>query len=47
VLTTVNGQAITTPERALEVVRGLQGARQMTLSFIRRGVPLSHDYLVR
>jgi type II secretory pathway component PulC len=47
VLQSVNGQAITTPEKAREVIRGLLGASQMTLSFVRRGVPLTHDYLIR
>ncbi len=47
VMQAVNGQPITTPEKALEVVRGLRSASQITLSFQRRGVPLTHDYLIR
>jgi type II secretory pathway component PulC len=47
VLQTVNGQAITSPAKALEVMQGLRGASQLTLSFVRRGVPLTHDYTIR
>lgn len=47
VIQAVNGQAVYTPEKALEVIRGLRSASQLTLSFQRRGVPLTHDYLIR
>jgi type II secretory pathway component PulC len=47
VIQAVNGQAVTTPEKALEVLQGMRGSSQISLSFQRRGVPLTHDYLIR
>lgn len=46
VLQAVNGQPLTSPENALEVFRSLRG-RSFNLLFMRKGVPLTHDYEVR
>lgn len=47
VLQSINGQTVTSAERAAEILRGLSAASQITLSFMRKGVTLSHDYSIQ
>jgi len=43
----VNGRPITTPDRALEVYTAMRAASHVTISFTRRGKPLTHEYTIR
>jgi general secretion pathway protein C len=43
----INGHPITTPDKALEVYTKLRSAGHVTLSFTRRGKPLTHEYTIR
>jgi kynurenine formamidase len=45
-LSAVNGRSITSPEHALEAYAALRGARGLTLSVIRRGKPLTLEWLI-
>ncbi len=42
----VNGQAITTPAKALMVYARLRNANKLTVQFIRRGRPMVHRYSI-
>jgi hypothetical protein len=44
VIERVNGIALTSPERALEVYRRLRGARRIFVALTRRGAPLTLVY---
>jgi general secretion pathway protein C len=46
-LKAINGQSITTPERALEVMTKLRTASYLTLTFDRKGEQLTHEYVIR
>ena len=43
----INGHPITTPDKALEVYTKLRSASHVTISFTRRGTPVSHEYNIR
>ncbi len=43
----INGHPITTPDKALEVYTKLRSASHLSISFSRRGTPLSHEYTIR
>jgi general secretion pathway protein C len=43
----INGHPITTPDKALEVYTKLRSAGHVTISFTRRGKPLTHEYVIR
>lgn len=43
----INGHAITTPDRALEVYTKLRNASNVSISFTRRGKVTTHEYTIR
>ncbi len=43
----VNGHEIRTPDQALAVYTKLRSAGHVSISFVRRGVALSHEYTIR
>ncbi|MCA9665550.1 MAG: hypothetical protein KC503_08175 [Myxococcales bacterium] len=43
----INGHAITTPDKALEVYTKVRNASHLTISFTRRGKTTTHDYTIR
>ncbi len=43
----INGHAITTPDKALEVYTKLRNASHLSIEFARRGNPLTHEYTIR
>jgi len=47
VLQSVNGRSISAPEQALEALKALRNASHLSLTFSRKGVPLTHDYDIR
>ena len=46
-ISAINGHAITTPDKALEVYTKLRNASHLAITFNRRGKTLSHDYTIR
>ncbi len=42
----INGQSITTPDKALEIFTKLRKANKLTIQFTRRGRPMVHRYVV-
>ena len=46
-ISAINGHAITTPDKALEVYTKLRSASHLSITFNRRGKTLSHDYTIR
>ena len=46
-ISAINGHAITTPDKALEVYTKLRSASHLSITFNRRGKVLSHDYNIR
>ena len=46
-ISAINGHAITTPDKALEVYTKLRSASHLSIAFNRRGTPLSHEYTIR
>jgi type II secretion system protein C len=47
ILKRVNGYAITSPERAVQVLTALKGQTSFELDIVRRGQNMSFHYLVR
>lgn len=45
-ITSVNGNAITTPSKALEIYTKLRNANKLTIQFIRRSRPMVHRYTI-
>lgn len=43
----INGRPMTTPDKALEVYTKLRNAGHLSISFTRRGKPVTHDYTIR
>jgi general secretion pathway protein C len=43
----INGNAITTPDKALEIYTKLRNASHLTISFSRQTKSLTHDYTIR
>lgn len=43
----INGHAITTPDKALEVYTKVRTASHLTIAFSRRGQTSTHDYTIR
>jgi general secretion pathway protein C len=43
----INGNAITTPDKALEIYTKLRNASHLTISFTRQSKTLTHDYTIR
>jgi len=43
----INGNAITTPDKALEIYTKLRNASHLTISFTRQTKTLTHDYTIR
>lgn len=46
-ISAINGHAITTPDKALEVYTKLRSASHVTISFARRGTQVTHEYNIR
>ncbi len=46
-ISAINGHSITTPDKALEVYTKLRSASHLSISFARRGTPLTHEYTIR
>jgi general secretion pathway protein C len=43
----INGNSITTPDKALEIYTKLRNASHLTISFTRQSKTLTHDYTIR
>jgi general secretion pathway protein C len=43
----INGNSITTPDKALEIYTKLRNASHLTISFTRQAKTLTHDYTIR
>jgi general secretion pathway protein C len=47
VINAINGHALTTPSKALEIYTKLRRASHISLSFTRRGKTVTHEYVIR
>ena len=47
VIRAINGHAINTPARALEIYTKMRTASHVTLSYTRRNKTVSHEYVIR